>query len=68
MMLLFAACARRCNHTVFCYAPEARICRCPAKSCESLRQLDNAAMRYALWNRQAEDARAKAELMWDAFM
>ena len=67
VMLLFAACARRYNHTVFCYAPEAAICGCPERSCRYLQGLDHEAMRYARWNRQAEDAKAKAELMWDKF-
>ena len=66
-MLLFAACCRFWNHTVFTYAPEAFICGCPSWQCKSLRGVANPSGMWKYWNWQAESAKNDALAMWAGF-
>ena len=59
-MLLFAACCRHFQHTVFVYAPGCDICTCPSWYCENVK---SDAM-WLVWIQRAAAAKNEVIQLW----
>ena len=62
-MLLFGACCRHFDHTVFVYAPDCYICGCPSWCCDSVRS----ETMWLIWKERAAAAKNEAIQLWHHF-
>ena len=63
LLLLFGACCRHFDHTIFVYAAQCESCQCPSQGCKSVR---DRAM-WQTWKQQAQGAKTEAIQVWDGF-
>ena len=64
VLLLFGACCRHFDHTVFLYAPDGNLCDCPSSSCQNVQDWPM----WKNWNQQADWAKWAAIQMWTDFV